>query len=190
MQLASDARARGVGAVGDSFRGITAACCAGDDQYSRYAGAAVGAGVRRLRASVRSASVGGDSDRPLSPSDLEPGGMSGVKAKERNRYCRAPTVIRVIKHVHVHLGAVRVLLSAAFGSVLAAGDAIVVQPCPFSKVFCTLCLRPVSCCSGMCTLPRACRVGVAGSAAAGCDPGPHGALLAGAPRSGSGSGRR
>mmetsp|Transcript_9380 Transcript_9380/g.28197 ORF Transcript_9380/g.28197 Transcript_9380/m.28197 type:complete len:660 (-) Transcript_9380:1506-3485(-) len=56
----------------------------GQEMYTRM-GVAAGVGVRRLRPSVRSASVGANSDRPLSPSDLEPGGISGVKAKERNR---------------------------------------------------------------------------------------------------------
>lgn len=39
---------------------------------------------RRLRPSVRSASVGANSERPLSSSDLDLG-LSGAKAKERNR---------------------------------------------------------------------------------------------------------
>ena len=40
---------------------------------------------RRLRPSVRSASVGANSERPLCSADLEMGGLSGAKAKERNR---------------------------------------------------------------------------------------------------------
>jgi hypothetical protein len=47
-------------------------------------GATASSTGRRLRPSVRSASVGANSERPLSSSDLDLG-LSGAKAKERNR---------------------------------------------------------------------------------------------------------